>query len=170
MSPHATAAGAAGHRRNPSRSVVSAGPRAAAALLCVATLGLAGCGESSSEKAAKNVCSATKEIRTQLTKLASLPISTSFPAEARSSVQAITSSVKKIDESAPKLSGPQKQEVEAANSAFASEITTITKDVVGASISGNTQAGLKSAEPQIRAALSRLQASYKKAFEALSCS
>jgi hypothetical protein len=152
------------------RSVRSIGRGTAIALLCVGSLGLAGCGESSGEKAAKQVCSATAEIRTQLTKLQSLPVSSSFPGEAKSSVEAIGKSADKISEAAPNLEPARKEEVEAANKAFGTEIAMITKDVVSASTSSNLSAALKSAEPQIKAALNRLAADYKKAFEALKCS
>ena len=152
------------------QAIVSARARRGAVLLCVLPLALAGCGESTSEKAAKNVCSATKEINTQLLKLESLPISTSFPNEAKSSVEAITASIKKIRESAPNLESSRKQEVEAANSAFQREIATITKDVVVAGTSSNLGSALKSAEPQIKSSLNRLATSYKKAYEELKCS
>jgi uncharacterized protein YicC (UPF0701 family) len=159
--------------RRPSKfrqAMVSSRTRRGAVLLCVLPLALAGCGESSSEKAAKNVCSATQEINTQLQKLQSLPISTSFPTEAKTSVEAITSSIKKIDESAPNLDSARKQEIEAANKAFQQEIAAITKDVISASTSSNLGSALKSAEPQIKASLNRLASNYKKAFEELKCS
>jgi len=131
---------------------------------------LAGCGESSEEKATKQVCSATSEIRTQLKKLETLPISSNFPTEAKASVEAIDNSIKKIEEAAAKLPTARKEEINAADRAFQSEIVTITKSVSTASKSTNLEAALRSAEPQVRAALSRLSASYKKAFEELKCS
>jgi copper chaperone CopZ len=138
--------------------------------LFVATLGLAACGESSSEKATKQVCSATKEIQTQIKKLENLPISSNFPTEVTASVEAIDKSVKKIEEAAPNLPASSKEEINAANKAFQTEIVTITKDVTSASKSSNVEAALKSAEPQIKASLSKLSSDYKKAFEALKCS
>jgi hypothetical protein len=99
-----------------------------------------------------------------------LSISSSFPSEAKSSVEAIGSSVKKIDESAPKLPEARRQEIDAANSAFQTEITAITRSVVSATSSSNLSSALKSAEPQIRASLSKLASDYKRAFEALKCS
>jgi hypothetical protein len=50
------------------------------------------------------------------------------------------------------------------------EIAAITKSVVTASKSSSPQAALKSAEPEIKAALTKLSDNYKKAFEALKCS
>jgi hypothetical protein len=150
--------------------VRSLGGRSAAVALCVVSLGLAGCGESSAEKAAKTVCSATAEIDTQLQKLKTLPISSSFPTEAKTSVEAISSSVKKIDEAAPNLEPARRQEIEAANKAFQSEIVTITRSIVSATTSSNLSAALKSAEPQIKASLEKIATNYKHAFEALKCS
>jgi hypothetical protein len=152
------------------RSVSASGPRFAAALLCVASLGLAGCGESSSEKAAKNVCSATKEISAQITKLQALPVSSNFPTEAKTSFEAISTSVKKIQESAPNLDSARREEIDAANAAFQREIAKITKDVVTATSSSNLNSALKTVEPQIKASLEALGTSYKKAYEALKCS
>lgn len=141
----------------------------AVAVLAISALGFAACGESSEEKATKKVCSATSEISAQLKKLQTLPISSSFPSEAKSSVEAIGASVGKIQEAAPDLGSAREQEVSEANKAFKSEIVTITKDVASASSSSNLQAALKSAEPQIKASLNTLVSNYKKAFEALKC-
>jgi hypothetical protein len=146
------------------------GTRAAIVTLLIGASGLAACGESSEEKAAKNVCSGVSEITAQIKKLETLPISSSFPAEAKSSVEAINKSVDKIKESAPKLETARQEEINAADKAFQTEIATITSSVVSATKSSNLEAALKSAEPQIKTALSTLSSDYKKAFEALKCS
>jgi len=142
----------------------------ALAALLVSALALTACGESSSEKATKQVCSATSEISTQIKKLETLPISSSFPTEAKTSVEAIDKSIKQIDEAAPNLPAASKEEINAADKAFEAQIAIITGDVASASKSSNLEAALKSAEPQIKAALSKLSSDYKKAFEALKCS
>jgi hypothetical protein len=142
---------------------------AALAALLLAVPGLAACGESSEEKANKQVCSSVTEIKNELKKLEGLTISTSFPTEAKASVESIGKSVEKIKEQAPKLSPEHKEEVEAANKAFATEIATITAAVVSASKSSNLQTGLKGAESQIKAALEKLATGYQKAFEGLKC-
>jgi hypothetical protein len=142
----------------------------AIAALGFSVLGLVACGESSSEKATKQVCSATSEISTQIKKLETLPISSNFPSEAKASVEAIDKSITKIKEAEPNLPTASQEELNAADKAFQAEIATITKDVVSASKSSNLEAALKSAEPQIKASLSKLSSDYKKAFEALKCS
>ena len=159
-----------GNRTRPAaRGLRSIGRRAAIAVLFTGALTLAGCGESSEEKATKQVCSATSEITAQIKKLESLPITSSFPTEAKASVESIDKSIKQIQEASPNLSTAHQDEINAADKAFESEIATITKDVASASKSSNLQAALKSAEPQIKATLSKLSAEYKKAFEALKC-
>jgi hypothetical protein len=143
---------------------------ATVATLFIVAFGLVACGESSSEKATKQICSATSEISSQIKKLETLSISSSFPSEAKASVEAINKSISKIKEAQPNLPTARQEELNAANSAFKAEIAAITRDVVSASKSSNLEAGLKSAEPQIRASLTRLSSGYTKAFEALKCS
>jgi hypothetical protein len=140
------------------------------AALAITTLGVVGCGESSEEKATKTVCSATSEISTQIEKLQSLPISSSFPSEARGSAEAIGKSIDKIREAGPNLPSARREELDAANRAFQTEIVTITRSIVSATTSSNIESALKSAEPKIKAALSTLASDYKKAFQALKCS
>ena len=82
-------------------------------LVLVAPLGLAACGESSQEKARKQVCAASSEISKQLTKLEGLPINTSFPTEAVTSLEAIAKSLKEVKSAAPNLEPARKEEVEA---------------------------------------------------------
>ncbi len=142
----------------------------AATVLVSSMLGLVACGESSQEKATKQVCSATSEISAQIKKLETLPISSSFPTEAKASVEAIDKSIKQINEAAPNLPTASKEEINAADKAFETEIAVITTSVASASKSSNIEAALKSAEPKIKASLSKLGADYKKAFEALKCS
>jgi hypothetical protein len=140
-------------------------------LVMVAPLGLAACGESSQEKARKQVCAASSEISKQLTKLEGLPINTSFPTEAVTSLEAIAKSLKEVKSAAPNLEPARKEEVEAGTKAFLTQIGTITATLAATAIkSGDTEAALKAAEPKIKAAESQLTADYKQAFAALKCS
>ena len=81
----------------------AAGKPAAILALLIGAFGLAACGESSSEKATKQVCSATSEISAQIKKLENLPISSNFPSEASASVEAIGKSIKKIEEAVERI-------------------------------------------------------------------
>jgi hypothetical protein len=132
---------------------------------------MAACGESSQEKAKKQVCSASSEIKKQIAKLEGLSINSSFPTEAKTSLEAIGKSLTEVKKAAPNLEAARKEEVQAGTKAFETEIVAITASVASAAIkSGNTEAALKAAEPQIKSAEAQLSANYKKAFEALKCS
>lgn len=140
-------------------------------LVLAAPLGLAACGESSQEKARKQVCAASSEISKQLTKLEALPINTSFPTEAVTSLETIAKSLKEVKDAAPDLEPARKEEVEAGTKAFLTQIGTITATLAATAIkSGDTEAALKAAEPKIKTAENQLKADYKQAFAALKCS
>jgi hypothetical protein len=140
-------------------------------LLVITPLGLAACGESSQEKARKQVCAASGEISKQLATLEALPINTSFPSAAVTSLEAIGKSLKEVKDAAPNLEPERKEEVEAGTKAFLTQIGTITASLAATAIkSGDTEAALKAAEPQIKAAESQLKADFKQAFASLKCS
>jgi hypothetical protein len=140
-------------------------------LILVTPLALAACGESSQEKARKQVCAASSEISKQIAKLEALPINTSFPSEAVTSLEAIAKSLKEVKSAAPDLEPERKEEVEAGTKAFLTQIGTITASLAVTAIkSGNSEAALKAAEPKIKAAENQLTADYKQAFAALKCS
>jgi len=138
------------------------------AAISVVVLGLAACGESSEEKATKQTCAATSEIKAQVKKLETLPISSSFVAEVKTSAEAIDKSVGEVKSAAPNLPAANKAEFEAATRTFQLDLASQIATTVKSSTSG--EAALKSAEPEIKASLSKLEADYKKAFEGLKCS
>ncbi len=138
------------------------------AALSVVLLGLAACGESSEEKATKRACAATSEIKAQVKKLETLPISSSFVAEVKTSAEAIDKSVGEVKSAAPNLPAANKEEFEAATRTFQLELASLIATTVKSSTRG--EAALKGAEPEIKASLSKLEADYKKAFEGLKCS
>jgi hypothetical protein len=138
------------------------------AALSVIALGLAACGESSEEKAKKQVCAATSEINKQVQKLETLPISSSFVTEVKTSGEAIDKSVGEIKKAAPNLPAARNEEFDAATRTFQNELASLIATTVSSSTSG--EAALKRAEPKIKASLNTLANDYKKAFEALKCS
>jgi hypothetical protein len=138
------------------------------AALLVTTLGLAACGESSEEKATKQVCTATSEISKQIQKLQTLPISSSFPTEVKTSAEAIDKSIGEIESAAPSLETARKEEFNAATNTFKLELASLIATT--ASSATSDEAALKSAEPKIKTSLSTLANDYKKAFQALKCS
>jgi len=138
------------------------------AALSVVVLGLAGCGESSEEKATKQVCAATTEISTQIKKLESLPVSTGLVTEIKTSAEAIDKSVGEIKSAVPNLPEADKQEFEVATRAFQLELASLIATTVKSSASG--EAALKSAAPQVKASLRKLGTDYEHALESLNCS
>ena len=138
------------------------------AALSVVVLGLVACGESSEEKATKKVCSATNEIKGQVKKLESLAISTSLVTEVKTSAEAIDKSIGEIKSAASDLPTANKEQFEAATKKFQVELASLLTTTLKASAGG--EAALKSAEPQLKASLSKLSSAYKTAYEGLKCS
>jgi hypothetical protein len=140
------------------------------AVIPLVAIGLAGCGESSEEKATAQVCSSTKEIRAQLSKLSGLSISSKAPEEIKDAAAVMKQEAGKIKESAPNLPAASKAEVETAQKALQSELLATAATLASGVISsGNAEAALKQSEPALKAAVAGLAASYKQAYEALKC-
>ncbi len=144
-------------------------PAVIAAILLV-PIGLAGCGESSEEKATAQVCSSTKEIRAQLSKLASLSISSKAPEEIKDAASTMNTEAGKIKESTANLPAASKAPVEAAQKALQAELAGLATAAVSAAKSGDIEALLKQSEPEVKAAVAQLGASYRQAYESLKCS
>jgi hypothetical protein len=144
-------------------------PLAIAALL-LSALALGACGESSQDKAKAEVCSARSDISKQIEKLQGLTLSTSLLTEAKSGVEAIGKDLTKIKDAQPKLQPARKEQVEAATKSFETTFSSISSGLATALASGNIEAELKSAGPQVKAALSQLVTSYKQALAPINCS
>ena len=141
---------------------------AGVAALSIIAFGLAACGESSEEKANKQVCSATSAITAEVQKLQTLPISTNLPTEVKAGAETIGKSLGEIKDAAPNLETARKEEFQSATRTFQVELASLLATTVSSAASG--EAALKSAEPKIKASLDKLGADYKQAFEALKCS
>ncbi len=145
-------------------------PAVVAAILLV-PIGLAGCGESSEEKATAQVCSSTKEIQAQISKLASLSISSQAPEEIKTAAEVMQKEATKINESVANLPASSKSQVETAQKALQTELAALAKTVAStAKSSGNVEAVLKESVPAVTAGVAALAASYKQAFNSLKCS
>jgi hypothetical protein len=145
-------------------------PAVLAAILLV-PIGLAGCGESSEEKATAQVCSSTKEIQAQLAKLSSLSLSSKAPEEIKAAASVMQKEAAKIKESAQNLPASSKAPVESAQGALQVELAALAKGLVSAAkSSGSLEAVLKESEPAVKTAVAGLAASYKQAYESLKCS
>ena len=143
---------------------------AAAAAIPLVLVGLAACGESSEEKATAQVCSSTKEIQAQLTKVSSLSVSKQAPEEIKTSAEVMKKEAAKIDESKGNLPASSKSSVETAQAALKTELAALAKTAAStAKAGGNVEAVLKESEPAAKAAVTGLAASYKQAYESLKC-
>jgi len=146
-------------------------PAVVVAAILLVPIGLAACGESSEEKATARVCSSTKEIQAQLSKLSSLSISSKAPEEIKDAAAVMEKEAAKIKESIPNLPAASKAPVESAQTALQAELVALAKGLVStAKSSGNIEAVLKQSEPAVKTAVAGLAASYKQAAESLKCS
>ena len=144
---------------------------AVVAVILLVPIGLAACGESSEEKATAQVCSSTKAIQAQLSKLSSLSISSKAPEEIKGAATVMEKEAAKIKESTANLPAASKAPVESAQTALKAELAALAKGLVStAKSSGNIEAVLKQSEPAVKTAVAGLAASYKQAYESLKCS
>jgi glycine cleavage system pyridoxal-binding protein P len=145
-------------------------PAVVAAILLI-PIGLAACGESSGEKATSQVCSSTKEIQAQLSKLSSLSLSSKAPEEIKDAASVMQKEAAKIKESTQNLPASSKAPVETAQNALKVELEALAKTLVStAKSSGSLETVLKESEPALKTAVAGLAASYKQAYESLKCS
>lgn len=140
------------------------------AALLLSGVALGACGESAQDKAKAEVCGARNEISKQITKLQGLTLSASSLTEAKTGFETIGKELTKIKNAQPKLSPERKQQVQAATESFGKELSTLAGSVAGTLGSGNLEAALKNAGPQVKSALEKLSASYKSALAPINCS
>jgi uncharacterized protein YoxC len=138
--------------------------RAACSALAVGmlVLTLGACGESSEEKAQNTVCDARDDIGKQVNDLKTLTPATVTTDAVRQNLNAIKNDLKDISGVVSDLSSDGRNEVEAANKAFASSVQGIASEV-GRSLSASD------AKEKLVTALQQLEASYQKSFARLSC-
>ena len=134
-------------------------------VLIAVALALAGCGgsgESAQESAQATVCSARDDISKQVDGLKGLTPATVTKDEVKKSLDAIKGDLKDIRGARADLSGDRRSEAEAATKAFTASI----RDISGQLLRSLSAADAKSAAT---AALDQLAASFKTAFEPISC-
>jgi hypothetical protein len=142
----------------------------AAVVALLGVLALAGCGESAQEKAMAQVCAARSDISKQITKLEGLTISSNTLTEAKTGFEAITKDLTKIASEQSALAPARKEQVQSATKTFEAELTSIALGLTSSLASGNIEAELKSAQPQLKSALSKLASDYRQALGPISCS
>ena len=138
-------------------------PAAAATAALVVALAACGGGESKSDKAQKQVCSARADISKQVNTLKGLTLSAGSVTQVTDALKAIGEDLNKIKDAQGDLSGDRKKEVQQANQAFESSVKSIASSL-GSSTS------LSDAKAQLTAALQGLASSYEQTFAKLSCS
>jgi hypothetical protein len=135
---------------------------AIAALLLGALL-LAGCGESSQEKATAQVCAARSDISKQAKMLSELTVSTSLLSEGKAGLEAIGKDLTKIKEAQPNLAPARKEQIQAATETFQTQVTSIVTGLV-------SNPSLSNAEKQIKSSLKQFASSFEAALAPVNCS
>jgi hypothetical protein len=133
-----------------------------APLLTALALALAGCGESSEEKAKAQVCSAKADISKQVTMLSELTLSTSILTQAKGGLEAIGSDLTKIKNAQPNLEPARKQQIEAATHTLETQVTSIITGLV-------SNPSISNAEKQLKSSLTQYAKSFEKALESVNC-
>jgi hypothetical protein len=135
----------------------------AIAALLLSALVLAGCGESSQEKAKAQVCAARSDISKQVKTLSELTISTSVLTQAKTGLEAISNDLTKIKDAQPNLEPARKQQVEAATNTFETQVGSIVTGLV-------SNPSLSNAEKQLKASLAQFANSFEHALTPINCS
>jgi uncharacterized protein YPO0396 len=135
-----------------------------AAVVALALLAAAGCGssQSASDKAKSQACSAISDIKTQVTTLKGLPLSTSSVNTAKTALQKIDSNLKTIKNAAPSVKGDLKNQLQTADATFKTQVQQITQSITSAS-------SLSSAATALTTAGTTLETSYQQAFASVKC-
>jgi Tfp pilus assembly protein PilP len=160
------------HRPGRARAIAAAGRRIhrcgmraplLIAVLIVPLLVLAGCGSSEEDDAMAAVCSARDGIAKQVDELRSLTLATATTDQVTESVQAIRDDLSTIRENREQLSDDRREEVQAANDAFAGQVRELA-GTVGRSVSA------EGAKEQLKGSLEQLAAGYRSTFGQIDCS
>jgi hypothetical protein len=135
----------------------------AVAALMLGALVLAGCGESSQEKATAQVCAARSDISKQAKMLSELTVSTSLLSEGKAGLEAIGKDLTKIKEAQPNLAPARKEQIQAATDTFQTQVTSIVTGLV-------SNPSLSNAEKQIKSSLTQFASSFEHALAPINCS
>jgi hypothetical protein len=131
--------------------------------MLAAGLVLAACGQSQQDKAKSQVCDARADIKKQVDQLKGLTVSTASVDGVKSSLKTIQTDLGKMKDAQGDLNADRKKQVTAANQAFASQLSSIVKNV-GSSLS------LTEAATQVKSALAQLTSTYQQTLGRIDCS
>jgi hypothetical protein len=134
------------------------------AVVGLALLAATGCGSSQSaaDSAKSKACNAVTDIKTQITTLKGLTLSTSSVDTAKTALQQIQADLQTISTQAPTVKGGLKSQLETANATFKSDVQRIAQSVTSAQ-------SLSSAATAISTAGKTLATSYQQAFGNVKC-
>jgi hypothetical protein len=124
---------------------------------------VAGCGESSADKAKDDVCAARDDIGKQVDTLKGLTLTTASRSKVSDSLASIRDDLTTIEGAQEKLSDDRRDQVKAANAQFKAAVQE-TAGNLGKSLS------IQDAVTQIKQSLDQLAASYKSSFAKIDCS
>jgi hypothetical protein len=136
-------------------------------LLIASVVGLplvvAGCGQSSQDKAKNDVCDARADIQKQVNDLSSLTLTTASVDKVKSGLTAIRDDLSKITDAQGKLDDTRKKQVEQANETFTSQVNKVANDL-------KSSQSLQGAATQLKTDLANLATAYEQAFGPIDCS
>ena len=133
-------------------------------LVCLApALLVGGCGNSEEDDAQAAVCSARDDISKEIEQLQSLTLTTATTSQVSDNLEAIRDNLKTIRDSREKLSDDRRKEVDAANAAFADQITALA-GTIGRTVS------VEGAATELEKSLDQLATSYRDSFGRIECS
>jgi hypothetical protein len=130
--------------------------------LAVVALAASGCGESEEEKAQNQVCDARAGIASEVESLGALTPSTVTADAVRDSVDSIKADLKEIGEARDDVSEARREDLKAANTAFAASIREIGANVLRSQ-------SVEEARTQLTTSVDTLAASYRSTLGTFDC-
>jgi Tfp pilus assembly protein PilP len=122
-----------------------------------------GCGESKSDKAMSQVCSARADIKEHVESLKATTPTTATTSAITDSLKAVRNDLATIADAQKDLSEDRRQEVQQANEAFAAQVRATLGDL-------GTTVSAENATAQLKASFEQLHATYAATFDKIECS
>jgi hypothetical protein len=132
-------------------------------VLLAPVLLVGGCGNSEEDDAMAAICAARDDISKEIDELQSLTLTTATTSQVSDGLQSISDNLTTIEESRDELSDDRREEIEAANDAFADSITELA-GTIGRTIS------VEGAATELEKAMDQLATSYRDSFGEIDCS
>ena len=121
-----------------------------------------GSGGTSSSEAHDQVCSAKADINKQIETLGSMTLSSATTDDIKNAVTAIQDDLTTISKAQSHLSGDQKSQVQSANQAFKSQLSSISSNLF-------SSLSLSDAQKQLQSAATDLANAYKQSLNSIKC-